>query len=157
MATRPEHRVPTRTARLVPAFALILGALALLGIASAVSLSPVTGVSDHGTIVALPSDQNGSSNGDPPGSADALCPSGGPTILWVEWNCVAELNLTELALFLTSIGIVAYVFKDADRAELPGESEEVPITAEELEAYRRARKLGIPYEPPEPHTGDERR
>jgi hypothetical protein len=114
------------------------------------------GPSVRGATVLLPLAQNVSSGGGSSGSsAAALCPSGGPVILGVEWNCVAVLNLTELALILASLGIVAYVFKDADRAELPGESTEVPITAAEWEAFRRAQKLGIPYEPSEPEDGDE--
>lgn len=70
-------------------------------------------------------------------------------ILGIEWNCVAVLDLTELALILASIGIVAYVFRGADRAELPGDSTEVPVTAEEEAVYRRSRELGIPYRSPE--------
>jgi hypothetical protein len=62
---------------------------------------------------------------------------------------VAVLDLTELVLILASLGIVAYVFRDADQAELPGESAAVPITAEEWDAFRRARALGVPYDPPE--------
>lgn len=80
-----------------------------------------------------------------PVAASGLCPSGSPpTVLGVEWNCVAVLDLTELVLMLVSIGIVAYVFKDSERAELPGESAEVPITAEEWEAYQAARRPRAP-------------
>jgi hypothetical protein len=155
MGTRPEHRAPALKAGLVPAFALALSGLVLLGVAISLSPPPVGSTSVHGATVSLPSAQNNSNNGDPSASGAALCPSGGPVILGVEWNCVAVLDLTELALILASIGIVAYVFNDADRAELPGESREVPVTAEEWEAYRRARRLGIPYEPPEAQGGDE--
>ena len=97
-------------------------------------------------------DSNGSGGTDPPESSASavLCPSAGPTILGIEWNCVAVLNLTELALILASVGIVAYVFKDADRAELPGEAQEVPVTAEEWDDYRRARDQGVPYVPSSP-------
>jgi hypothetical protein len=63
---------------------------------------------------------------------------------------VAILNLTELALILASIGIVAYVFKGSDRAELPGEAREVPVTAEEWDDYRRKHTQGVPYDPPSP-------
>jgi len=103
------------------------------------------------------SDPNGSGGSDPPESSDAatLCPSPGPTYLGIEWNCVAILNLTELALILASIGIVAYVFKGADRAELPGEAREVPVTAEEWDDYRRRRDLGVPYVPPSPDRPEE--
>jgi hypothetical protein len=139
------------------ALALTLVVLVLGGIAFSASSYFMGSSSAHGVSLALPSAQNDSSGGSPSGSAAALCPGGGPTILGVEWNCVAVLNLTELALILASIGIVAYVFKDADRAELPGESAEVPVTAAEWEEYREARKLGIPYDPQERHDGDEER
>lgn len=129
-----------------------MGVFALLGVVASVpsgfamTTSTPTVHASHG------SPQNGSGGGDPPESSTSggLCASGGPVILGVNWNCVAVLNLTELILILVSIGIVAYVFKDADRAELPGDSAQVPITATELEEYRRARELGIPYDPPQP-------
>jgi hypothetical protein len=151
-AEQPAPACASRVPRVVP---LLVVALTLLGIALSVSASPMSGPSVHGVSPSLRSAQNDSSGGGSSGSTAALCPSGGPVILGVEWNCVAVLNLTELALILASIGIIAYVFKDADRAELPGESAEVPVTAEEWEAYRRARKLGIPYDPPEAQDGDE--
>jgi hypothetical protein len=156
MGARPERQARARATRLSGALTLILGVLVLLGIAFSVSPSPVGGTLVHGATVSLPSPQNSSSGGDPSASSGStFCPSGGPTILGVEWNCVAILNLTELALLLASIGIVAYVFKDEDQAELPGESAKVPVTAEEWEAYQRERKLGIPYSPPPPRKGDE--
>jgi len=98
------------------------------------------------------SDSNGSGGADPPESSASatLCPTSGPTILGIEWNCVAVLNLTELALILLSVGIVAYVFRDADTAELPGEAREVPVTAAEWEDYRRKHVEGIPYVPVSP-------
>lgn len=97
-------------------------------------------------------------SGDLSGTNDQnLCPSSGPTILGIQWNCVAILNLTEVGLILAGIGIVAYVFKDSDEAELPGEASEVPVTAEEQDKYRRDRSLGLPYRPPEPPPeGDEK-
>jgi hypothetical protein len=100
---------------------------------------------------------NTSSSGDPSGSSSSdLCPSTGPTILGIQWNCVAVLNLTEVVLILGGIGIVVYVFRDSDLAELPGEASEVPITPREQDEYREDRKRGIPYHPPElPPEGDE--
>ncbi|MGA7923756.1 MAG: hypothetical protein WCA77_07260, partial [Thermoplasmata archaeon] len=93
---------------------------------------------------------NGSGSSDPaPSSANALCPSSGPTILGIQWNCIAVLNLTEVILILAAIGIVAYVFKNSDKAELPGEAGDVPVTDEEEEMYRENRKLGLPYHPTE--------
>lgn len=152
-----EQRECFRGTRALRALTLALGALTLVGVASPVSSFPIGGTLVHGATVSFPSAQNSSSGGDPSGSSSTIvCPSAGPVILGVDWNCVAVLDLTELALILTSIGIVAYVFKESDRAELPGESAEVPITAEEWEAYRRARKLGIPYDPPKPPKGEEK-
>lgn len=73
-----------------------------------------------------------------------LCPSpGGPKILGIEWDCVSVLNLTEVCLILVSIGIVAYVFRDSEWAELPGDSTEIAVTAEEWEEYRRQRSLQL--------------
>lgn len=96
------------------------------------------------------SGSNASAGGDPSGSsASSLCPTVGPTILGIQWNCVAVLNLTEVVLILAGIGIVVYVFKDSDQAELPGEATTVPVTPEEEEEYREDRKLGIPYHPAE--------
>lgn len=156
MRSSREQRARTRRARALRAVTLLLGALTFVGVAATASSSPVDGTLVHGVSVSLPSAQNSSSGSDPSSSGSSIaCPSAGPVILGVDWNCVAILNLTELAVILASIGIVAYVFKDSDRAELPGESAEVPVTAEEWEAYRRARKLGIPYEPPPPQEGVE--
>lgn len=67
------------------------------------------------------------SSGNPYG----LCPSSGPVYFGIDWNCVAVLNLTMVVLMLGGIGIIAYVFRDADAAELPGDSAEIPLTEEE--------------------------
>jgi len=157
MGARTASGATARGARRVRAWVLILLALALLGVASPLSMAS-SGVRPMAGIGAgLPAAQNDSSSSSPSAAGVALCPSGGPVILGVEWNCVAVLDLTELGLILASIGIVAYVFRDSDRAELPGECAEVPVTAEEWAAYRRARSLGVPYEPPEPGAGVERK
>ena len=104
----------------------------------------------------LASAQNRSSGGNASTSSSAIvCPSAGPLILGVHWNCVAILNLTELLVLLAGIGITAYVFKGSDRAELPGESADVPVTTEEEEEYRRDRSLGLPYRPPPPPSAKE--
>jgi len=133
--------------------AFLLGLLVVFGIATALpSLArdlPAAPQLAH----SLPSAQNSSSDpSSTPPSTSALCPGGGPVILGVEWTCVAVLDLTELILILVSIGIVAYVFRDAYLAELPGDSAEVPITAAEWEEYRRAKKEGLPYSPPPPEN-----
>ncbi len=127
---------------------------ALFGVMAGVSPSP-----ERGPTLSLstssPPAGNGS-GGDPSGSnPDNLCPTSGPSILGVQWNCVAILNLTEVGFLLAGIGIVAYVFKDSDRAELPGEAREVPVTAEEEEEYQEDRKLGRAYHAPEAPTVEE--
>ena len=102
-------------------------------------------------------DQNSSGGSDPPGSSSSIvCPSAGPVILGVQWDCVAVLDLTELVLIMVSIGLIAYVFKGSDEAELPGDSGEVPVTAVDWEAYRAARRQGGSRWPPEPPGGEER-
>jgi len=157
MGARTASGEPAGGARGIRAWVLILLALALLGVASSPSTSSPGGRPVAGIGAVLPAAQNDSSSPSPSAAGAALCPSSGPVILGIEWNCVAVLNLTELGLILASLGIVAYVFKDADRAELPGDCAEVPVTAEEWETYRRARSRGIRYEPPEPESGVERK
>ena len=158
MEIRPGHRVSVRRARRGSTFPLVLGTLTIVGIALALSFPSTSLAPVHGMALTLAPVQNSSGGSDPPGSSSSIvCPSAGPTILGVEWDCVAVLNLTEIALILISVGIVAYVFKDSDRAELPGDSAEVPVTAEEWEAYRDARRQGISRWPPEPPGGDEDR
>lgn len=122
--------------------ALLLSAWVAIGVVAFLTVHFLSGAS----IAGLPTGSASTPGlGGDPGYADsnsALCPSTGPTILGIQWDCVAILNLTEFGLLLASIGIVAYVFRDSDWAELPGEAAEVPITAEEWEAYREARSRG---------------
>ena len=151
MARRPEQHGRVGVSQSARILALLLGSLALLGLTFAGSSGFAEVFSPPGGHpAALQSNPNGSGGSDPPESSTSggLCASGGPVILGVDWNCVAVLNLTELLVILGSVGIVLYVFKDADRAELPGEAAEVPVTSAEWDAYRRARQLGIPYVPP---------
>jgi len=152
---RPERYGRSGGTRSTRTLALLLGSFALLGFTFAGSSGLARELSPPTHPVALQSNPNGSGGRDPPESSTSggLCASGGPVILGVNWNCVAVLNLTELLVLLGSIGIVLYVFKDADRAELPGDAAEVPVTSAEWAAYRKARKLGIPYVPPD--TGEE--
>ena len=155
MEIRPGQRASVCTVRRSPAFPLALGTLTIVGIALALSWPSVGLAPVHGTTIALAPAQNSSSGSDPPGSSSSIvCPSAGPVILGVEWDCVAVLNLTEIALILVSVGIVAYVFKDSDRAELPGDSAEVPVTAEEWQAYRESTRQGVSRWPPQPPSGD---
>jgi hypothetical protein len=153
-----------RTARRTPAYAVLLvGGLllglclpALLGVDTGASTSQGRGSSSE-VSASFPSAGNTSGGGDPSGySASTLCPSPGPTIWGIQWNCVAILNLTMVVLILGSIGIIAYVFRGSDRAELPGEAAEIPVTAGEEEEWRRDRKLGVAYRPAEPAPEEER-
>jgi hypothetical protein len=146
-------------ARAVRTVAFLLSALALLGLVSVTSSGFVAAALAPPIHTSHLFAQNGSGGSDPPESSTSggLCPSGGPVILGVNWNCVAVLDLTELVLILVGIGIVAYVFKGSDRAELPGDAAEVPITAADWESYRKARELGVAYDPEESQDrGDER-
>ncbi|MGP8071531.1 MAG: hypothetical protein ACLPZM_00135 [Thermoplasmata archaeon] len=158
MGTRRTHALSARPDPTGPWIVLAVCALTMLGIATA---TPALGHTRFGgalPAIASPQPQNGSSGSDPTSSASGdLCPGSGPVILGVEWTCVAVLDLTELLLILVSIGIVAYVFRGSDRAELPGDSAEVPMTAEEWEVFQRARKGGLPYPPPPPESEPEER
>ncbi|MGP8078418.1 MAG: hypothetical protein ACLQD8_07450 [Thermoplasmata archaeon] len=144
-----------RATRVAWALTLFLGAFALVGVVSIATASPGASPSVPRASALAPAVHDVPNSGGSSGSSsDGLCPSSGPVILGIDWNCVAVLNLTELGVFLASIGIIAYVFKDSDEAELPGESAEVPVTAAEWDAYREARRNGVPYEPPRsPGTG----
>jgi len=82
----------------------------------------------------------------------AVCPSSGPTILGIEWNCIAELDLTVVLLMLAAVAIVAYVFWDDEAAELPGESSEVPLTEEDWAKVRHLRRTRL--EGREPDAAD---
>ena len=68
---------------------------------------------------------------------DSLCPSSGPIILGIEWNCVAELNLAVVILMLGAVGIAIFIYWDSDGAELPGVSLVIPLTEEDWAAVRK--------------------
>jgi len=148
--------MPALTTPIVWGLLLSFCLLALLGVVAEVSSIPGRDLAVSASV--SPATVRGASgSGDPSGSnSNELCPSSGPTILGIEWNCVAILNLTEVALILAGIGIVAYVFKDSDRAELPGDATDVPVTAEEEAEYQRDRELGVPYHPQKSPSGEER-
>lgn len=73
-------------------------------------------------------------------SAQDLCPTPATPFLGIEWSCVSVLNLAEVALMFVGLLIVWYIYRGSDRAELLGESSEVPLTAEELERHQYARR-----------------
>ena len=156
MRTRPKRRGRSHPSRIAPAVPLLGCLLALLGLIAGIGLGPLgngiahTPSSTFSTVVSAASGSSSSGS-----NSGGLCPSAGPVILGVEWNCVAILNLTEVTVILASIGIIAYVFRDSDRAELPGDAADVPITTEELEAFREARRLGLPYVAPPGEEGSE--
>jgi hypothetical protein len=155
MQGRRARRNPAFTALWTGGILLGLCLTALLANIADVSVGSGSGSPSILGVASAPA-SNSSSSGDPSGSsASNLCPSAGPTILGVQWNCVAVLNLTEVVLLLAALGIVLYVFRDSDRAELPGEASEVPVTPQEEEEFREDRKHGVPYRPPEfPPEGD---
>lgn len=150
MNRRLARSPPARTRWLAWGLLLSLGLPAVVGVAADVAslperASPIPWDIDRSSV------GNASGNGDPSGSnSHGLCPAAGPTILGIQWNCVAILNLTEVLLILAGIGIVAYVFRNSDRAELPGEAREVPVTVQEEEEYQTDRRLGLPYPTQEP-------
>jgi len=115
------QRCPAGGARTLGALLVLV---LLLG-SVAVSLPPIRAADGSGPLQGASAPSNGT-GGDPSNTANdaGLCPSSGPVYLGVEWNCVAVLDLTELLLIVASIGIVAYVFRGSDRAELPGEATE---------------------------------
>lgn len=120
---------------------LMLLALALLGLSfmavgtPAVSATPPA--SAVPAVVASQSDQYG------------YCPSAGPVYWGVEWNCVAVLNLTVVLLMLGSVGLIAYVFRGSDAAELPGDSSTVPLTEEDWAAEQERRRDRLAAAPSE--------
>lgn len=130
-SNRPRTRRRPTTARWVLACAWVLFAL-LLGISSLSSGSPGE-VAHDGVSLRISADNSSS-------GTYGLCPSSGPTFLGVDWNCIAVLNLTVVSVMLGAVGIVAYVFRDSDAAELPSDSAEVPLTEEEWAEFRRRRR-----------------
>ncbi len=150
MNRRLARSPPAHTTLLAWGLLLSLGLPAVVGVVADATSLPERAFTISGSAARL-SVGNSSGDGDPSGSnSHGLCPSAGPTILGIQWNCVAILNLTEVLLILAGIGIVAYVFRHSDRAELPGEAREVPVTVEEEEEYQTDRRLGVPYPTPEP-------
>lgn len=146
MRIRPGPRARTFSTPALRTIPIVIVALALLGIAFAGLWAMGESIAVAGAAPAALSHDAGARSTSGANSVN-LCPSAGPTIVGIEWNCVAILNLTEVGLILAGIGLIAYIFRDADRAELPGEAREVPLTAEELGEYRRARRAGKPYTP----------
>lgn len=77
------------------------------------------------------------------GDSSISCPVGtnitlGPWTL----NCFQSLDLSEVAAILIGVAIAVYIYWDSDRAELPGDSGEVPVTSEqEVEFMEKRRKL----------------
>ena len=131
-----------------PGVALFLVATILLSVPIVSAIATVHEPSIGSLRLAASGGTNNSSVGkDPSSNSVALCPSAGPLLLGIRWSCVAILNLTELGLILATVGIIAYVFRDSDKAELPGEASEIPVTAEEQEEYRQGRQRGVPYRP----------
>lgn len=78
---------------------------------------------------------NSSTSGGP--TVDGIvCPEAPILVLGITFNCVTLLDLTEAFVIMFTVVITLYIFKDADRAELPGEAETIPVTADEELALR---------------------
>lgn len=69
------------------------------------------------------------------------CPAGS-SLTWgsITLNCFQTLDLAEIGAILIGVGIAIYIYWDSDEAELPGDSAEVPVTAEEEIEVARQRK-----------------
>lgn len=103
-------------------FVWLLLALSLAGLAGLGSAAP-TGTM-HGVSQSIP---------------PVTCPTPPVNTTWGQINCVQTLDLTEMFVILIGLTIVFYVYKDADKAELPGEATEIAVTGEEELSFR-ARK-----------------
>lgn len=142
---RPSSSGPVRRRRLA---GLLLG-LAIVALAVAAGRAPTASA---GPTHAAPSLGASGVPGTSRSDSYGLCPSAGPVYFGVEWNCIAELNLTLVLLILVSVGIIAYIYRDSDAAELPGESAIVPLSEGEWEAVlerRKARMESGGTDPPE--------
>ncbi len=85
---------------------------------------------------------NSSASSDP-SSSSITCPvDTNITLGSVTLNCFQSLDLAEVGAILIGVAITVYIYWDSDRAELPGDSSEVPVTsAEEVELMEKRRKL----------------
>ncbi len=85
---------------------------------------------------------SGANSSAPSSSTPAItCPVGtdislGPVTL----NCFQSLDLSEVGAILIGVAIAVYIYWDSDKAELPGDSSEVPVTAEEEKEMYEKRK-----------------
>lgn len=87
--------------------------------------------------VSLPQNSSSSSAS----SGGVTCPSGS-TLTWgpISLNCFQSLDLTEVAALLIGIVIAVYIYWNSDKAELPGDSVDIPVTAEEEVAVEQRKK-----------------
>ena len=119
-------------------FALLL--LASLALAALTALPLASG---SGTAVPVSAAQaaplNGSSGPSNTFPTTISCPLPAVSVGGMSFNCIQVLDLTTGVLVLFGITIILYIYKDADRAELPGDAEEVAVTGEE-ELERRIEK-----------------
>jgi hypothetical protein len=93
---------------------------------------------------------NGSSGPSNAFPTTISCPLPPVSVGGMSFNCIQVLDLTTGVLVLFGVTIILYIYKDADRAELPGDAEEVAVTGEE-ELERRLEKVR------EEEEGSERR
>ncbi|MDE1820010.1 MAG: hypothetical protein KGJ23_04210 [Euryarchaeota archaeon] len=116
---------------LVPLF--LLSSLSISALAGA----SYQGVGHFGLTLRANSSQNSS---DPSSSAipPVVCPLAPVNTSFGPVTCFQMLDLTEVFVILLGITITLYVYKDADKAELPGEASNPAVTGEdELEQRRQ--------------------
>ena len=120
--------------------ALPLGLLLLAALVPA-HLAGTPDLAAGGSTTALTA-ANSSASSDP-SSSSITCPvDTNITLGSVTLNCFQSLDLAEVGAILIGVAITVYIYWDSDRAELPGDSSEVPVTsAEEVELMEKRRKL----------------
>jgi hypothetical protein len=113
---------------------LVLPLLFIVLIASGTSLVSATPVHARaGVVHALISTDSS--------SQAVTCPSGSSIILGpVNLTCFQSLDLAEVGAIIIGVAIAIYIYWDSDRAELPGEDAEIPVTAEEEVARQKKRR-----------------
>ncbi len=119
-------------------FALVLGLVVALGTGLVVVLpggAAATVPPSSGTMVTPAGNSSAGSAGQ------VSCPAGS-SLTWgpISLNCFQTLNLAEISAILMGVGIALYIYWDSDRAELPGDAAEVPVTVEEEIALKRRRE-----------------
>lgn len=129
----------SRATLLLVALALVLSAFLSpwtgLGTSGGLPLGPTGGTGLHTLSVNSSNSSSSASDTIPPPS----CPVPPVNTTFGPFSCFQMLDLTEIFVIVLSVTITLYVYHDADRAELPGDSSEIPVTGEEELALRLRR------------------